>query len=541
MSQASSIAVGEQDSVAQLEQALHSELDRSYYPSPRDWRDEVGYSLFLDRFNHARFRAIVGDPAGGETRHGGNLPGVTARLDYLSELGVTFLQLSPVNVVHPDCYHHYAPLHLARVDPRLGTLDDLVELVDEAHRRGIRVIFDLLVNHMARVFDYEDGDHFRAAPASIGQWKSPFAPIEFTDEGRFSRRGVIEDWKHPEQAARGDFPPGLRRIASEDPETASLLVVVAKWWLRVSDIDGVRIDAIRHLDRAFVRLLTRELKEYAARLGKDNFFVLGEFSATDDAPIAECLELGIDSVYNYPEYRRQSWALHEQAPTVVLEKSLLQARAAWGERAHDRAVRFIDNHDVYRFLRDGEPVGRLDVALAFLTLSTGMPMLYYGTEQGFRQPTGRLERECSADRAAPRNREDMFEDGAFTSSSSAGDRFDVASPVFLWTRRLLTLRQELRPLRHGRQVPRFADPEGPGLYAFSRETEDEAVLVVLNTSGEVKHGLLPVGDILASQPSLVDVLSSEPRTVDVSGGGVKVELAPYRVRVFTAPHEDRTL
>jgi glycosidase len=512
---------------------LHPEPGRAYYPSPDDWRDEVGYSVLIDRFAHARFRTTHGDPADGESRHGGNLPGVTSRLDYLHELGVTTLQLSPVTLADPACYHQYGPLHLTRVDPHLGTLEDLVDLVAQAHRRGIRVLLDVVVNHMDRVFAYTDGDHFRDEPADVGPLLPDIGPVEFADPARFTRRGVIADWKHPDQAVRGDFPPGYRRLASEDPQTAELLRTIVKWWIRTTDVDGIRIDAIRHLDPSFVIRLVEEVKHFAAGLGKRNFLVLGEYSATDDAPITECLRLGVDSVYNYPEYRRQSWALHGQAPTLALQASLLRAREAWGEHAHDRTVRFIDNHDVYRFLRDGEPTGRLLVALAFLAFSTGMPMLYYGTEQGFRQPTQRLERECSADRAAPRNREDMFADGAFVSASSAGDRFDTASVTFTWTQRLLAVRHRCEALRRGRQSPRFADPYGPGLYAFSRHTPAQEVLVVLNTCEERRQATVPVGPGLRQAGVLVDALDAR-QTAVVTAGGVVVDLPGHGVRVFTA-------
>ncbi|MFI7135076.1 alpha-amylase family glycosyl hydrolase [Nonomuraea sp. NPDC050153] len=520
------------DSVAALR--LDPVPGRVHHPSPGDWRDEVGYSVLIDRFAHAGFRAHVGDPAHGDTRHGGNLPGVTANLDYLRTLGVTVLQLSPVTRADPECYHHYGPAHLTRVDPHLGTLDDLVELVDQAHRRGIRVILDLVVNHMGRVFEYTGGDHFRQAPADIARWTAGVGPGEFADASRFTRRGVIEDWKDPEQAVRGDFPPGLRRLATEDASTARLLITVAQWWIRATDVDGFRIDAVRHLEPAFVTGLAAEVKKYAAGLGKHDFLVLGEYSATDDAPLAECLRLGVDSVYNYPEYRRQSWALHGQAPTLALEESLLRARAAWTEDAHDRTVRFIDNHDVYRFLREGEPLGRLHVALAFLAYSTGIPMLYYGTEQGFRQPTGRLERECSADRAAPRNREDMFADGAFTSPSSAGDRFDTASETFEWTRRLLDVRRHFEALRRGRQVPRLADPRGPGLYGFSRLTREQEVLVVLNTADRPRHAVIPVGPLLGGRDVLADALDPELRAAP-GPDGVAVTVPGHGVRVLTGP------
>ncbi len=508
-------------------------MHRVYHASPDDWRDEVGYSIIIDRFAHDRFRTTVGDPRNGETRHGGNLPGVVSKLDYLRELGVTVLQLSPVTLADPGCYHHYGPLHLTQVDPHLGTMHDLVQLVAQAHERGMRVLLDLVVNHMDRVFEYPDGDQFRDTPADVVRWTTTVGPAEFTDQRRFTRRGVIDDWKHPDQAIRGDFPPGLRRLATEDADTAELLIAMAKSWLQDADIDGLRIDAIRHLDPPFVTRLATEMKKYAADLGKDNFLILGEFSATDDAPIAECLRLGIDSVYNYPEYRRQSWALHGQAPALDLQASLLRARAAWTEHAHDRTVRFIDNHDVYRFLREGEPTGRLHVALAFLAFSTGMPMLYYGTEQGFRQATQRLEREFSGDRAAPRNREDMFADGAFTSDSSAGDRFDTSSATFTWTRRLFQVRQRFESLRRGRQSPRYADPHGPGIYAFSRHTATEETLVVLNTSAARREATVPVGPLLAREAMLEDRLDPG-RTVTCGAAAIAVTLPGHGVSVLGA-------
>lgn len=389
------------------------------FPSPQDWRDEVIYSILIDRFAHARFREAHGDPADGESRHGGNLPGVTAHLDYLAGLGVTVLQLSPVATNEPTSYHGYGPLHLTEVDPALGTLDDLIELVQQAHHRNMRVVLDLVLNHVARAFDYPDGDAFRSEPAPSVIWTQKIGPAAFAHESRYSRRGAIQNWQDDVQAVRGDFPPGLRRLATEDPDTATLLIDVAIWWLDRTDIDGVRVDAVRHLEPEFVRRCCVELRAAAQARGKDNFLVLGEHSTTLDEPLVQTLATGVNSIYLYPEYRRQSWPLHGQAPASDLATSTIAARRMIGEHAHDHGARFIDNHDTYRFLREGEPIGRLHTALAFALLSTGMPALYYGTEQAFRQQTQRLDRECSADRASPHNREDMFPDGAFTSSSSA--------------------------------------------------------------------------------------------------------------------------
>ncbi|HKT03923.1 MAG TPA: alpha-amylase family glycosyl hydrolase [Rugosimonospora sp.] len=508
---------------------------RGYHPSPEDWRDEVMYSILIDRFQAGPGRVIEGDPADGGSRHGGNLRGITGRLNYLSDLGVTAIQLSPVTWTAPGTYHGYAPVHLMSVDPRLGRMADLVELIDRAHRRGIRVLLDLVVNHTGPVFQYADGhNRWKDAPAPVAGGVVHIRPRELADPAHFSRRGIIADWKDPEQAAFGDFPPSHRHLATDNPATARLLEHVACWWLRETDADGLRLDAIRHLYPPFLTALCATVRQYAARLGKHNLLIVGEYSSTTDAPIAESLRLGVDTGYNYPEYRRQSWALHGQAPTRDLETSSGTAVAAFGP-AHGRLIRFVDNHDVFRFLRYGEPASRLRPALAFLLFSPGIPMLYYGTEQGMRQPSQRLDRECSADRAAPRNREDMFAEGQFTSASSAGDKFDPSSEMFRWTQRLIQIRQRFPALRHGRQIVRWSDPRGPGLYALSRIDEGQEVLVVLNTAAEERREFIPVGPVLGGRP-LVDALGGGPpipaTTPAGDPGEVPVTVPAHGVRVL---------
>jgi len=510
-----------------------------FYPSPQDWRDEVVYSVLLDRFDYAGARHVEGDPKHGDSRHGGNLAGAARRLGYLADLGVTVLQLSPVSEAEPDCYHGYGPVHLLRVDHRLGTMADLVALVRQAHQLGIRVLLDLVLNHMGRVFDYDHDQRYRDEPAEQVRWRTVPGPSPLADKCRYSRRGIITDWKHPMQAVRGDFPPGYRRLATEDFDTGSLLINIAQWWVQTTDADGVRVDAVRHLDPGFVTRFCTQLKNWAASVGKNDLLVVGEYSSSTDQPLRETLDLGVDSVYLYPEYRRQSWAVHGQSAASELASSFQRAQQILGED-HGRSARFIDNHDVFRFLRDGEPVSLLRPALALLTLSIGIPQLYYGTEQGFRQATRRLDRECSADRAAPHNREDMFADGVFTSASSAGDQFDHTSVTFAWTRELLVARRTWVALRRGAQTVRFAHNDGPGLYAFSRHTDEQEVLVVLNTAGTARSASVPVGPLLERAGILTDALQpSEHFSAEQSDAGCVVHIAvdAHGVRVLVPPQD----
>lgn len=515
---------------------------KAYQASPADWRDEVMYSLMLDRFARSPEGVPLGDPKSGVSRHGGDIKGLISKLDYLQDMGVTTLIMSPVTMGIPEAYHGYAPTHLLAVDPHLGTMEDYKTLVSEAHKRGLKVILDLVLNHTGPVFEYKEGSQWRGMDGEakeIGPWERELFPLEMRDPRHFTRRGVIDNWADPQQSQYGDFPPNYRHWATENPETQALLIQVASWWLKESDVDGVRLDAIRHMNPGFVKRFSKEIKAYAATLGKKNFLVLGENSTGVDAEVAKDLELGTDSGYNYPEYRRQSFALHGKAPTRQLEDSFRAAQDALGG-ALSRIVRFIDNHDTYRFLRQGEPESLLKAAFAFLLFSAGFPLVYYGAEQAFRQIEGRLTPEGGDRPADPQNREDMFAEGEYKSESSKGDKFDRGSPTYKLLQRLAAARKDLAPLRRGAQYVRWSDPWGAGVYAFSRIHEGVEVLVVINTAGEAREaemfvdaGLTPPGT------ALVDALDGAYGATTHAGaeGGSKVvvRVPAHGARVLVRP------
>lgn len=512
---------------------------KEYFRSPADWQDEVMYSLMLDRFARSPEGKPLGDPKSGTSRHGGDIKGLTSKLDYLKDMGVTTLIMSPVTMGIPEAYHGYAPTHLLAVDPHLGTMEDYKNLVSEAHKRGLKVILDLVLNHTGPVFEYKEGSTWRGMDGEakeIGPWEQELHPLEMKDPKHFTRRGVIDNWADRDQSQYGDFPPNYRHWATENPETQGLLIQVASWWLKESDVDGVRLDAIRHMNPGFVKRFSKEIKAYAGTLGKKNFLVLGENSTGVDGEVAKDLELGTDSGYNYPEYRRQSFALHGKAPTRQLEDSFHAAQGALGA-ALGRIVRFIDNHDTYRFLRQGEPEGILKAAFAFLLFSAGFPLVYYGAEQAFRQIEGRLTPEGGDRPADPQNREDMFAEGEYKSESSKGDKFDASSPTYKLLQKLAETRRDLAPLRRGAQYVRWSDPWGAGVYAFSRIYEGQEVLVVINTAAEareaemfVDNGLTPAGTALTD--ALDGAYGVETHPGAEGGSKVAVRVPAHGARVL---------
>ena len=153
------------------------------------------------------------------------------------------------------------------------------------------------------------------------------------------------------------------------------------------------------------------------------------------------------------------------------------------------------------------------MAMAFLMFSTGIPLVYYGTEQAFRQTTDRLDPEGPQFPADPENRPDMFPEGQYKFPSSAGDKFDTHAPTYLWLKQLADLRKDHPALSRGEQYVRWSDQNGAGIYAFSRIYKGEEVLVVLNTATEARSADMCVdGSLTPAGTELEDALNPGYKT-----------------------------
>lgn len=464
---------------------------RLYTPSPENWSEEIFYFIMVDRFNigniehlpQSRYKQLPD-----LSRHYGDLSGITHKLDYIEELGITTIVLSPIltNSDNPLHYHGYAAIHMLQVDPRFGTMDDFVSLVKDCHSRGIRVILDFPCNHMGEVFEYPNNNNKfqpkKSGGKPIEKWLYDIKPNELMSQEHFTRCGVIDDWDNSNQCCYGDFPPAFRRFATENYATQTLLLDIMKVWMQISDIDGFRIDAAKHVHHSFLTRLNVDLKDYAKRLGKDNFLLIAEQSSgvdMDVLPYVQCL----GSAYDYPGFRRCQSALHGVSPSRDLEFSIRQTSLTFGTQYSNNLVRFFDNQDTYRFLRYLDSIDLVYIALAYVLLTNGIPMIYYGTEQEYRQDVDTLSAESSKNPADPNNRKNMFQ---FRASSLMGANeprvFDMNNPIYIYTRKLVAIRKHFKQFSCGDIEVRYSNPKEPGLFAFSRIYENIEVLVVINTS-----------------------------------------------------------
>ncbi|HEY6010812.1 MAG TPA: alpha-amylase family glycosyl hydrolase, partial [Nitrospirota bacterium] len=283
------------------------------YPSPRDWRDEVIYFLLVDRFDNGQegippydpTTPLSGrDPAAGKVFQGGTLRGVTRRLDYIKGLGATTIWLSPIfknRIEKNDTYHGYGIQDFLDVDPRFGTRDDLVRLVKQAHAKGLCVIQDIILNHTGDNWAYPGDQPYyfwkdAPGPFDFGFWRETdpasgfqkndaVLPQELRHPEQYKRRGQIRNWGDRDEAMNGDFM-SLKELDINRPEVLDALIKIFKYWIAVADIDGFRVDTVKHMESSATAIFCNAVREYAKRIGKQNFFLFGEI-VDDDATIQQ--------------------------------------------------------------------------------------------------------------------------------------------------------------------------------------------------------------------------------------------------------------
>jgi hypothetical protein len=299
-----------------------------YTASPANWQDYVLYFLLPDRFSDEKKRTLLNRKnvaacrppdwrfdqwakSGAERWQGGTLRGLACRLPYLVQLGVNAVWIAPTlrQRLRLNSYHGYGIQHFIDVDPRLGTRRDLVDLVAQAHEKGIRVILDIVFNHTGCNWWYVVDGAEQCKPAykrwpdcyGDGRWlgadESPMSgmpagsydgvlPRELQDWDFYTRAGEGSlsesdvDCGHAEHK-RTDFC-GLRDTATDKDWVLGRLALLYKYWIALTDCDGFRLDTVKHVSKDEARNFCGAIKEYAARLGKHNFLLMAEVAGGDD-------------------------------------------------------------------------------------------------------------------------------------------------------------------------------------------------------------------------------------------------------------------
>ncbi|MBN1774472.1 MAG: glycosyl hydrolase [Deltaproteobacteria bacterium] len=455
------------------------------------WRDAVIYMILTDRFVNGEPGNDPSPEAGAEPTadwYGGDLAGITSRIaaGYFDDLGVRALWITPFNTgaagseldasgVHRVTgYHGYWPVEPREVDPRLGTADDLRALVAAAHARGIRILMDLVVNHV-----HEQHRYFREHP----EW--------FNDGCLCGSDGC--DWTTERLTCL--FAAYMPDIDWRQEAASEQFIADALWWLETFDLDGFRIDAVKHVDDLAVFNLGTRVAETFERSGTD-YYLDGETAmgwAGDDLEAnREQYETisryigpnGLDGQFDFVLYHAVAYRVfaYDGRGYLHLDYWTLQSQLQYP--AGSIMTPYLGSHDTPRFLSqcqyrgqdaehpvervnnkwanlveppsDDEPYERARLGFCWLLAVPGAPLVYQGDEYG------------DYGGADPDNRH-MFRTGAELTSRESAFLDDV--------RDLGRARRDLAALRRGayRQVGSTET-----MLAFVREAETDGALVVLN-------------------------------------------------------------
>ena len=316
-------------------------------------QDEVLYSIVIDRFfdgnptNNAD--ADVNNP---NTFNGGDFAGITQKLDYIKDMGFTAIILSPIFANEKNGYHGYWVRDLYNTDPHFGTLNEFKKLVEEAHKRDIKVLIDFMANHVGP-------NHPWLNDAEKNDW--------------FKERKTATDDVNLENREK-DWLDSLPELQTENPEVKSYLLDVARWWIQETNLDGYRLVKMQDAGTDFWQDFYQ-----AVKTEKANFYLIGDRVSAEGKEWTGNKETGMDAFMDYKVMDDLRTAF--SAPDERLAKLVPKQK----ENRPLNVVTFMDTYLLPRFTFDAvtanqHPGTRWKLALAYLYTSPGVPALLYGTE-----------------------------------------------------------------------------------------------------------------------------------------------------------------
>ena len=396
----------------------------------RKWQDETIYSLMVDRFFNADTKNDLDvntlDPL---AYNGGDFQGVMDKLDYLKDMGFTVVRLTSIFDNTSFGYHGYWVNDFYKIEEHFGSLKLFKKLVQEAHKRDMKVIIDFTANSVSP--------------------ENPWVKDE-TKQDWFNEKREIDNGADQDQVLNG-WVNGLPDLNQDNPEVKKYLLDAAKWWINETDIDGYSLPEVNHVPISFWSDFSKEVKSE-----KENFFLLGITTSNSEVDFEGYTGAGIDSLTNYQhsESLRRVFAATNQSFDELkdndLQKSELQPQ-------------FFDNELTTRFTSDivknkHFPGARWRTALTYIYSIPGIPVVFYGSEIALNG--GEI----------PDNRQPM--------------NFRTEKELIDYITKLGELRNQLPSLTRGSMEMLY---EKDGMAIYKRVYQDETAIIAINNTSESQH------------------------------------------------------
>lgn len=444
-----------------------------------DQRDLI-YELMPDRFSNgdptndmvSGMKEASIDRKGLIARHGGDLQGLLNHLDYLKDLGVTALWLTPEveNDQFKASYHGYAITDHYKIDRRFGTNELYKKFVELCHQKGLKVIKDVIPNHLGT-------EHWLVKDLPMKSWVHQwpaYTQTNFKDQALMDPYAATEDKK---KMADGWFAPTMPDFNQENEFVQNYITQNLIWWVEYAGIDGLRIDTYPYNDLAYMSKWAKQMRTEFPSLSMFGETLVNSLISQAYFTEGNRLNQGVDTylpgitdvqvkdaIYDVLN-GEPGWANGVNRLYSVLSQDLIYKDAT-------KNVIFLDNHDMSRFFSVvHEDINKYKSGLALLLSLRGIPQIYYGMEilmKNFSDPDGLVRFDFPGGWAAdPQNK--FIENG----------RTGLENEAFSYFKKLANYRKTSNALQTGRLM-QYA-PEN-GVFVYFRYTDDQTVMVITNSN-----------------------------------------------------------
>ena len=470
-------------------------------------QEDVMMLIMADRFSNAdtsndvveSMRETRCDRRAPYGRHGGDIAGVRQHIGYLDSLGIRAVWLCPVleNDQPRSSYHGYAMTDHYAIDARLGSIDDYRLLSEDLHRRSMRLVKDVVLNHV--------GDHHRFVTNPPDRtwinWWPEYTSTSGRENTNFDPYATEQDKRRFRQ---GWFDRSMPDLNTTNPHVVRYLIQNTLWWIEEADVDALRVDTYTYPDQTFMHEWTSKVRKTFPGI-----FIFGETWVDSHPSQAYYLESfpfntasQLESVTDFQLYGALREVLTQpsgwDSGTGKLYRTLT---ADYLYRQPNTLVTFLDNHDLPRIagLVQGN-VQRLRIGLGLLMMLRGIPCLTYGTECGFSSTTdhGTI-------------REDMPGGWPDDSSQFGQNAFTKQTGIDQWLRSLLRVRRQHSAMSTGRM---FHITPQDGVYCVMRTNEQETIICIVNADEQQRRLVTSrLDDLLRGRRLVTDVLHQKPVTL----------------------------
>lgn len=448
-------------------------------------------------------------------RHGGDLEGLRQHLDYFTDLGVTALWFTPVleNDRPADdgkysTYHGYATTDYYRVDPRFGTNEEYKTLIDECHKKGLKVVMDMIFNHCGDYHPWAKGTRIDENGKTIKDYptKDWFNSPNYGLQTSYKLTPVLDPYASKVDMAEtvdGWFVSSMPDLNQRNPHVIKYLIQNSIWWIETVGIDGIRMDTYPYADR-------QAMSEWMKVLNQEypNFNTVGETWVTEPAYTAAWqkdsklsdINSNLKTVMDFALFDRLSQAKNEETDDWWKGWNRIYNSLCYDYLYTDPSsvMAFIENHDTDRYLGNSKDTTALKQAYALLLTMKRIPQLYYGTEilmNGTKEKTdGNVRKDFPG--GFPGDKINKFTREGRTKAENA---------MFDWTSRLLHWRQNNDVIINGSQT-QFIPQHG--VYVLARQHNGKTVLTILNgKKADNQVDVARYAEVIGSHTTATDVLT----------------------------------